>query len=281
MQFFDTEAEQVAAIKAWWKEYAPWLLGGLVLAAVLNSGWQYWQNRQHNHAEAASLSFQQVLHVVNSTDPKVRSTLHKTALHTQQTYADTPYGSLAALFLAQDAVKQGKLPQAEDYLRKVLLNKDDNTLQQIARLRLARIQLARGHSSDALKTLDKIDAPQYLPVIAMLRGDAYYYQGKKKLARQAYAQALRSKQLSPRNALHGAAFMKYHATFPLTAKRPSANKASSPKAASASASTRQAKSSPKIPTATPKTAASTKAAQPVNRSNTTTASNRSAATLKS
>ena len=54
MSTYQTEEEQVEAIKKWWKENGKSVIGGIVLGFAIIGGWKGWQGYQQNQGEAAS-----------------------------------------------------------------------------------------------------------------------------------------------------------------------------------------------------------------------------------
>jgi predicted negative regulator of RcsB-dependent stress response len=67
----------------------------------------------------------------------------------------------------------------------------DEQLALVARLRLARVQLAQGKPDDAIKTVDAVDPGAFKARYQVLRGDALFAKGDKKGALTEY-QAARS-----------------------------------------------------------------------------------------
>ena len=57
-------------------------------------------------------------------------------------YASTPYASLAVLHEAKSQIEKGDAAAAEESLRWVIKNSKQDTVQNVARLRLARLLLA-------------------------------------------------------------------------------------------------------------------------------------------
>ena len=55
MSTYQTDEEQVEAIKRWWKENGKSVIGGIVLRFAVIGGWQGWQGYQRNQGEAASM----------------------------------------------------------------------------------------------------------------------------------------------------------------------------------------------------------------------------------
>jgi predicted negative regulator of RcsB-dependent stress response len=92
-------------------------------------------------------------------------------------YADTPYAEQATLVLARMDVDGGDFAAAETKLAGVADGSKDPDLRTVARIRLARVQLAQGRYDDALATLDKVVAPSVEARVLELKGDVKLARG--------------------------------------------------------------------------------------------------------
>ena len=114
-----------------------------------------------------------MLAVSNQDKPKLRSYAHQLiTAYTHTIYADVARLSLAKLYVLND-----KYAKAQAQLSYVAANSKMIALQQIARIRLARILSANKSYKEALKYLDKVDSLIYLPIATELRGDIYAAMG--------------------------------------------------------------------------------------------------------
>jgi predicted negative regulator of RcsB-dependent stress response len=179
-----SERQQIDQVKAWIKENALWAVAGIVLGVGILVGmnqWRAWQGRQ---ATEASAKYQQVLAALGRSDPTAAESLVKAL---QSDYSRTPYGDLGALALSRFEVESGKLEAAEGRLKGVLSGTRDADLGSVVRLRLARIQSARGEYADALATL----APGTGAAYDDLKGDVLAAKGDKTAAVAAWREALK------------------------------------------------------------------------------------------
>ena len=60
MATYETEEEQLEALKKWWKENGRSILLGLLLGVLIIAGWRGWQAYQANRAESASTLYEQM-----------------------------------------------------------------------------------------------------------------------------------------------------------------------------------------------------------------------------
>jgi len=114
MHFNLEEQEQLAELKAWWKQYGKWLLAIAVILALSYSGyvsWNWWQNRQ---AVAASKLYETLLQSAVKQD--LPGTL-RAAEDLQKGYSGTAYAGMAGLVTAQLANAAGDLGAAQKQLR--------------------------------------------------------------------------------------------------------------------------------------------------------------------
>lgn len=181
-----SDHEQKQLLKDWWKEY-----GSAVILAVLvffagNFGLRYWHKHKIQQESQASAAYTQML---NSAQQNKLNDMQLYADKLQKDYARTPYASFAALALAKNYVQNSKFSQAADSLQWVIDHAKAKSLQQIARLRLARIFLAEGKPQSALDAIEKIVDDAYIPAVYELRGDILLQMGDKEKAAQSYQMA--------------------------------------------------------------------------------------------
>lgn len=179
---YETEEQQVQAIKKFWKDNGIIIAVGVIVGLALLWGWRYYNESRLSAQELASSSFQSGIEtLVDSEDPQEL----KTFLEQQ---ADTSYASLAALVIAQQAVDKDDYQQAAEALSKAI--KGEDVVSDVARLRLADIQLQMEQSDQALASLDQVVSSAFEGQVAELRGDALMAQGNFDAAKQAYDLAI-------------------------------------------------------------------------------------------
>lgn len=184
-----TEAEQIEAIKKWWREYGVSVVVGILLAIVLGFGWRAWEQHHEQQLEHASMRYEQlVTNIVNGNN----TAAEVQAQRLMARYPHTPYAELAALQLARQEVFQKNYPAAETHLTWVVRHGSTPALREVARLRAARVLLAQNQTADALKLLNKMDDSAYLPEVDEVRGDILVSQGKLAEAKDAYQDAIKA-----------------------------------------------------------------------------------------
>lgn len=187
-----SEEEQLDAIKRWWKSNGTSLIIGVVVAVAGVFGWKAWQSYQDSQAEAASAQYQQLLALAGQQDlgDAAISQADELVDTLVNEYGDTRYAQLAILIQARLEIAGGDHAGASQALQQIIDGDADAYLKGLARLRLARIQLADGQPETALGTLEA-GIPEGLAAQgAVIRGDALVALEREDDAREAYQQAL-------------------------------------------------------------------------------------------
>ena len=189
-----SEREQAEQLRQWLRENWIWLVAGVALTLGGYYGFRWWESRQASRAIAAGERFTSMLDAFGGGK---REEGLRIADEVTGQYADTPYADQAALVLARLDVDSGNLAGAETRLAKVAQESKDPDLRIVARLRLARVQLAQGRYDDALKTLDAVATPAVDARVLDLRGDVKLAQGDKAAALDAWRKAASALEASP------------------------------------------------------------------------------------
>jgi predicted negative regulator of RcsB-dependent stress response len=180
------EKEQWERVLAWLREQGPWILAGVAVALGLFGGWHFWQNRMQQRDLAAASRYDQVINAFTHNDIVGGFRLADGLV---KEFPRTAYADQADLAVARVQVETKQLDQAAARLQHVLGSTKDAELALIARLRLARVQLAQGKADDALKTLDAAKPGAFAARYAEVRGDALLAKGDRDGALKAYREA--------------------------------------------------------------------------------------------
>lgn len=196
MDMYVSEEERVEALKRWWKENRNSLLIGLLLGLLVVSGWRYWQAQQQAQHEEASLIFHRLSEAALIRQPLEAQKLAERLI---EGYGSTTYAEFARLSLAKFKVVSGDLEAAKLRLEEELRLGKNEALKDLARLRLARVLLARGEYAQGLELLgqSKGESSQFDGLLQEVRGDLL--RGEKRLeeARAAYLAAKEKENRSP------------------------------------------------------------------------------------
>jgi predicted negative regulator of RcsB-dependent stress response len=181
-----SENEKWEAVKQWLRENGISIVAGIAVGAAGLGGWKWWQAREERLAIEASARYEQVLEAFARADQTRGKTL---IAELERDYAKSPYVDQAHLLAASAAVSSGQLDLAAENLQKVVDGAKDRELAQIARLRLARVQIAQNKLDDALKTLGTDDPGAFAGRFHEVRGDVYFEKGDKSGALKEYRAA--------------------------------------------------------------------------------------------
>jgi FimV-like protein len=187
VEVYETEQEQIEAIKKWWKENGKSIIIGVILGLASLVGWQQWQANVKNTGETASLEYDVLLAELDAGNYQ---SVKDRGAHIIQAFQSTPYANLTALALAKAYMEEADLVSARTYLQMVIDQKEDSQLQEIARLRMGRLLLADGQAAQALTLVSGVDSDSFAAAYSELRGDIHVALGNTDQARQAYKQAL-------------------------------------------------------------------------------------------
>jgi predicted negative regulator of RcsB-dependent stress response len=182
-----TDDEQLEAVKQLAVEYAPWLIGGMLVGAAVFFGMRYYQSYTNERAFKAAAQFSAMTTALQIND---RAKSRQIADGLIKDYASSPYADQAQLTLARLDVDEGQMDKAAAPLTQVMNESKDTELRQIARLRLARIQIGQGKSDDAIKALAEPMSTAFNARYHEVRGDAYYSKKDISAARTEYQAAL-------------------------------------------------------------------------------------------
>ena len=189
MAEYETEEQQVEALKDWWKQNGMAVVGGAVLGISALVGWRGWNWYQEKQATEASDIFAVVQEAANKNDT---TTLQKQTNILRDNYASTPYAPLAVLHQAKNQIEQGENAAAEESLRWVLKNSKQDTVQNVARLRLARLLLADKKVDEAQAMVNSGMSDAYASLTNEIRGDIFVAKGEIEQAKEAYDQAMQA-----------------------------------------------------------------------------------------
>ncbi len=180
------EQEQLDQLKYFWKQYGNAITWLLILVMGSYAGWngyQYWQKQQSTKAGAL---FDEVERAASSGDTR----------KLERSWNDMKDRFPGTTFAAQSALLAGKtFQQAEKYdaalaaLKWAAESASDEASAQLARLRLANLQIQQKAYDDASKTLAKPFTPAFAGLALDIQGDLYMSQNKPQDAVKAYTDA--------------------------------------------------------------------------------------------
>jgi FimV-like protein len=181
-----TEKEQWERVTAWLRENGLWIVAGVVVGALGIGGWQWWTAHVDKVDADASEKYEQLQADLGKGD-RTGALLLMGDL--ERDYGSTPYVDQARLALARAYVESNDLDKAAATLQSVVGHSKDKQLALIARIRLARVQIAQQKPDDALSSLDGVDPGAFGALFHEVRGDADFAKGNKAAALTEYKAA--------------------------------------------------------------------------------------------
>jgi predicted negative regulator of RcsB-dependent stress response len=181
------EQEQVAELKAWWKQHGNLIVATILAAALAFAGWQGWRWYQASQSSQAAAHFDTLARAAQAGDAKALRDAAGTLI---ESYPRTLYASMAALVAARFHFDRNDLKAARAQLEWVIERSPAEDFKDLARLRLAAILLDEKAYDEALQLLDAKHAPAYDSQYAALRGDVLVAKNQPAEARAAYQLAL-------------------------------------------------------------------------------------------
>lgn len=183
-----TDQQQAERVKSWLSQNGGAVFAGLALGLGGLFGWNYWQGYQQEQAELASATYEQLLESVRSQRVVRAAELE---LELSEGFSGSPYVDQARLALARLHMDRNENDEAERYLSMVADDPTSTEVGQLARLRLARVQLHGEQYEAALDSLSEINENSaYAPRYHEVRGDVFAARGEIGQARLEYETAL-------------------------------------------------------------------------------------------
>ena len=181
------EQEQLATLKAWWKDNGGKVIALLLAVAIGAAGWQAWRAWQANQTQHAATQYETLIKAVQAGDPKALRDASGTLI---ESHPRTLYASMGALAAARFHFEKGDLKDAKAQLQWVVERSSSDELRDLARLRLAAVLLDEKAYDEALKLLEAKHAAPAAAQYAALKGDILAAKNQREEAKAAYKLAL-------------------------------------------------------------------------------------------
>ena len=181
------EQEQIATLKAWWKDNGNKVVYSLLAVAMAAAGWQAWRAWQASQTQQASTHYEALTKAIQAGDAKA---LRDAAGTLVESHPRTLYASMGALAAARFHFEKGELKDAKAQLQWVAERSSSDEMRDLGRLRLAAVLLDEKAYDEALKHLEAKHSPAYDGQYAALRGDILVAKNQAADAKAAYKLAL-------------------------------------------------------------------------------------------
>jgi predicted negative regulator of RcsB-dependent stress response len=190
---YDSEEEQVEALKKWWKENGAAALIGIIVGLTLLFGWRGWQSHLQQQAELASVQYEKMISLL---EEKKINEAREVASVLLSDHSNSGYAALTALILAHQDLEDGQIEASQAHLRWVIEQAELPEFTHLARLRLGRLLLSQQKIPEAKALIEGVKTDKFKAGYAELRGDIAVAQGQITTARTAYQEALDDKNVT-------------------------------------------------------------------------------------
>jgi predicted negative regulator of RcsB-dependent stress response len=181
------EQEQVAELKAWWKQHGSRITGVILAVAVGFAGWVAFRSYSANQAMQASVLYEAISKAAQANDAKALRDASGTLV---ESYPGTAYAPMGALLAARYYFERNDPKSAKAQLQWVIERASSDDFKHLARLRLAAVLLDEKAYDEALALLQAQPAEAYEAQYAALRGDVLVAKNQAAEAAAAYKLAL-------------------------------------------------------------------------------------------
>ena len=186
MAYDHAEEEQLASLKAWWKQYGNLVTWLLIIVLAAYAAWAGWGVYQRNQSAQAAQLYEELQKAVTAQD---KDKIQRVATDMQEKFSSTAYAQMSGLSAAKSAFDANDLKTAKAQLQWVA-DKGSDAYKAIAKIRLAGILLDEKAYDEGLKVLSGDFPAEFAGVVSDRKGDIYVAQNKLDEARTAYQTAL-------------------------------------------------------------------------------------------
>ncbi|MEY8250984.1 MAG: tetratricopeptide repeat protein, partial [Colwellia sp.] len=186
MEIYQTEEQQVEAIKSYWQQNGNTIIAGIALGFAGFIGFNLYQDNKLEQEMIVSDSYQTLIEQSGKDAKDFIANGEKFISEN----GNNSYVTLTALALAKESATHKDWQQVQKQLTTAIESAPTDGIKAIASLRLARVQVQLEQYSDALTTLNSNLPESFTAAIEEIKGDTYLQQGKNDLARSAYQAAI-------------------------------------------------------------------------------------------
>lgn len=183
------EQEQLDQLKAFWKSYGNLITSIITLGLLAFAAWNGWNWWQRDQAGKAGAMYEELDRAAQAGDAEKVARVFGDL---KDRYARTTYAGQGALLAAKLQMDKGQAEPARAALSWAVDNASETEYRDIARLRLAGLQMDAKQFDEAAKTLDGIKGAEFAGLVADRRGDLAVQQNKNDVAKEEFLKAYKS-----------------------------------------------------------------------------------------
>ena len=182
-----SEKEQLDQIRAWWKEFGGYVIGGLGLGIAMLVGWNYYQDSTLDAQLSGSALYETLAEHVEAGNLEQAEAV---ADDLGTNYPATVYAAQSKFAMARLYMDRNRDQDAADVLQELLDEGASTELELLARARLARILLYQGKAEEVVALREGQEASAFSANFDDLLGDAYRELGRYDDAHAAYQRVM-------------------------------------------------------------------------------------------
>ena len=186
MEIYQSEEQQVEAIKGYWEKNGNFIIAGVILGFAGFIGFNLYQEDILEKELLLSDNYQALVEK-SATDKEAFGADGEAFINTN---SESSYAALMALSLAKNAATHKDWSKVQEQLNLAIEKAPTAGVKAIASVRLARVQVQLEQYTQALATLAEPLPDSFTAAVEEIKGDTYVLQGNKDLARSAYQAAI-------------------------------------------------------------------------------------------
>lgn len=192
MSDYLSDEEQVERIKRWWSENGTSTIVGLVVAIASVIGWRLYQDYSADLAEAAFDDYAEFVE-----QRKLDGPVDSLVRNIEDQHAGSAYHVFTLWYRAKDAAEEQDWEAALGYLQSAVDQAGDSNLEDMARMRQAKVEFQLDRLDDCLSTLALVRGSGFKSAVSELIGDVHRVRGELDAAKLAYEAGLEAARDTP------------------------------------------------------------------------------------
>ena len=191
----ESDEEQLEVLKDWWKENGQSIVIAIALTFLGFFGFQSWEKKVKSSGENASAIYQQLLDLNLQETEKKNDAVFELANKLKAEHEGSIYAVLGSLVIAKKYIGANDLESGIDQLKWPLDQDHGDSIEDLVRVRLARILAASNKSEEAFSVIGNYE-PQaaYISTFEETKGDLFLQIEDLTSAREAYQKAITNKR---------------------------------------------------------------------------------------
>ena len=182
-----SEKEQIEQMRTWWSEYANYVIGGIVLGAMVLFGINHVRTSKIEAQQAASMLYDDLTNYVVDGNVDEAEVIVATL---SADFGESNYAAQSKLAMARLYMDKNRDQDAADVLTDLMAAHVNTEFNQIGQIRLAKVFLYQDKAAEVVEMLEGQEEGAFAARIAEVLGDAFVALDRGADARDAYQRAL-------------------------------------------------------------------------------------------